>query len=82
MVRNVSSWYDKIEMRQCALRHFSVPTFIRPEEDTGTPPRDPPVQEMPVQSMITEPSPHEMVAAAKSGCKFRRERKRDLTAGP
>ena len=24
---------------------------------------------MPVQSMITEPSPHEMVAAAKSGCK-------------
>ena len=30
--------------------------------------RDPPVQEMPVQSMITSPSPHDILAAAKSGC--------------
>jgi len=31
--------------------------------------RDPPVQEMPVQSMITNPSPHEIVAAVQSGCR-------------
>merc|ERR1712156_464591 len=30
---------------------------------------DPAVQEMPVQSLITHPSPNEMVAAAKEGCK-------------
>ena len=30
---------------------------------------DPPVQEMPVQSLITSPSPNEVLAAAKSGCK-------------
>ena len=31
--------------------------------------RDPPVQEMPVQSMITSPSPHDIIAAVKSGCR-------------
>lgn len=31
--------------------------------------RDPPVQEMPVQSMITHPSPHDVIAAVKSGCR-------------
>ena len=30
---------------------------------------DPPVQEMPVQSMITSPGPNDILAAAKSGCK-------------
>jgi len=30
--------------------------------------RDPPVQQMPVQSMITRPTPNEIVAAAKEGC--------------
>jgi len=29
---------------------------------------DPPVQEMPVQSLITNPSPNDIIAAAKSGC--------------
>ena len=29
---------------------------------------DAPVQEMPVQSMITRPSAHDIVAAAKNGC--------------
>ena len=29
---------------------------------------DSPVQEMPVQSMITKPSAHDIIAAAKSGC--------------
>ena len=28
--------------------------------------KDPPVQEMPVQSMITKPSPHDILAAAKA----------------
>ena len=32
--------------------------------------RDPPVQEMPVQSMITHPSPHDVIAAVKSGCEY------------
>ena len=31
--------------------------------------KDAAVQEMPVQSLITKPTPHEIVAAAKSGCK-------------
>jgi len=31
--------------------------------------KDPPVQEMPVQSLITNPSPNDIIAAAKSGCK-------------
>ena len=31
---------------------------------------DPPVQEMPVQSMITSPSPNDIIAAAKSGGKY------------
>ena len=31
--------------------------------------KDPPVQEMPVQSLITKPSPNDIIAAAKSGCK-------------
>ena len=31
--------------------------------------QDAPVQQMPVQSLITKPSPNEIVAAAKSGCK-------------
>ena len=31
--------------------------------------KDPPVQEMPVQSLITKPCPNDIIAAAKSGCK-------------
>ena len=29
---------------------------------------DPPVQEMPVQSLITTPSPNDIISAIKSGC--------------
>ena len=29
---------------------------------------DPPVQEMPVQSLITNPSPNDIISAVKSGC--------------
>ena len=30
--------------------------------------QDPPVQEMPVQSLITNPSPNDIISAIKSGC--------------